>query len=367
MKIVRFVALATLVMSVWGCSNSGADSPTDTSGERRKALLQHSAEKIIYPAFEQANIQAVALQTAIGNALLSPTPQTIESARSAWKTTVMAWQRASLYNFGPGEDNLGAINEAIATFPVAPSDIESFIASADTTFQNFRRDTRGLFAIEYLLFNGSASDVANALAQSSLRKAYLRSVTRDITTRVNSAFTGWNTYKSSFIANDGSAAGSSLSELFNNFAISFEALKNFKIGVPAGMRAGQTSTEPTRVEAFYSGYSLTLAREHFEVLVQAWEGIANDGTDGTGYADYIQPLVGGNTLATETRTQITAVRNAFAALPPEANLAELLQTGTAPTNVVQLHTELQKLTRFFKSELSSVMGVSITYSSGDGD
>jgi hypothetical protein len=29
--------------------------------------------------------------------------------------------------------------------------------------------------------------------------------------------------------------------------------------------------------------------------------------------------------------------------------------------------ELQRLTRFLKSELSSLLGISITYSSGDGD
>jgi uncharacterized protein len=32
-----------------------------------------------------------------------------------------------------------------------------------------------------------------------------------------------------------------------------------------------------------------------------------------------------------------------------------------------LHTELQKHTRFFKSDMSSLLGIAITFSSGDGD
>mgnify|MGYP007059449494 CR=1 FL=1 len=46
-------------------------------------------------------------------------------------------------------------------------------------------------------------------------------------------------------------------------------------------------------------------------------------------------------------------------------MSELITTDAG--RLENLHTEMQKLTRFFKSELSSLLGISITYSSGDGD
>jgi hypothetical protein len=46
-------------------------------------------------------------------------------------------------------------------------------------------------------------------------------------------------------------------------------------------------------------------------------------------------------------------------------MSELIRSN--PQALVALHTEMQKLTRFIKSEMSSLLGISITYSSGDGD
>jgi hypothetical protein len=40
---------------------------------------------------------------------------------------------------------------------------------------------------------------------------------------------------------------------------------------------------------------------------------------------------------------------------------------SAPTAATNFHTELQKHTRFFKSDMSSLLGLAITFSSGDGD
>jgi hypothetical protein len=40
---------------------------------------------------------------------------------------------------------------------------------------------------------------------------------------------------------------------------------------------------------------------------------------------------------------------------------------TSPQALIDIHTELQKNTKNFKSEMSSLLGIAITYASGDGD
>jgi hypothetical protein len=59
------------------------------------------------------------------------------------------------------------------------------------------------------------------------------------------------------------------------------------------------------------------------------------------------------------------VINARLAACGTGRLDSLITTNPQPA--IDLHTELQRHTRFFKSDLSSLLGLTITYSSGDGD
>jgi hypothetical protein len=50
---------------------------------------------------------------------------------------------------------------------------------------------------------------------------------------------------------------------------------------------------------------------------------------------------------------------------PASNLSTAISNDF--NRVDEVHTELLKLTRFYKSDLSSLIGIAVTYSSGDGD
>jgi len=144
-------------------------------------------------------------------------------------------------------------------------------------------------------------------------------------------------------------------------------LKNDKVGTPAGgKRVGQSGPDPRRVEAYYSGRSVALMRRHFAAITATWGGISdNGGTTFKAFDDYLMTVTGGERLVTDTRAQIARVEELLTALPQDATLASLC--ASSDPRIETLHTELQKLTRFLKSEMASVLGVAITYSSGDGD
>ncbi|MFN3315759.1 MAG: hypothetical protein ACK40K_03035, partial [Raineya sp.] len=74
---------------------------------------------------------------------------------------------------------------------------------------------------------------------------------------------------------------------------------------------------------------------------------------------------GGTALITSTENQWAVVKNAFDAVPPTPRISE--QIVNSPAAFDKLHTELQRHTRFFKSDMSSILGIAITFSSGDGD
>ncbi|MBL7999770.1 MAG: imelysin family protein [Candidatus Kapabacteria bacterium] len=360
--IVSTIGFATMLSS---CNES--TSPQQ-SGFDRRVLLRYTAERMIIPAFTELKGRVTLFDDAIRQMILTPNPSSVANAQSAWINTYTAWQDCAAYNFGPAEFPSGNLNENISTFPASVSKIESFIDKSDTSFQNFDRDSRGFHAAEYLLFSGSQQVIANRFAQSSGSQAYLRSIVRDIRTQVDATLNGWQTtYKEQFSSDNSTATGSAISDLFNAMSMNFEVLKNFKIGVPLGVRAGQTQPEPTKVEAFYSKQSIPMMRTNFRNIESLWYGrVMNSDTQSMGgFENYLTTLTGGKELVASTKNQFAAVNAAMNQFRNDEDLAVLIEQNDP--RVHTLHTELQKLTRFLKSEMSSILGIAITYSSGDGD
>jgi hypothetical protein len=326
-------------------------------------MLQHYADKLIQPAYSSLRDVVSGLALNWDAFLIAPSAPLLDGMRQNWALCYQRWQSANAYNFGPaGEEGLrkGLIEE-IGTFPANTAKIEEFITNGDTSFQNFNRDTRGFLALEYLLF-----DEANGtLLSDTKRQAYVSALIRHLKARIEEVSSRWADYRTDFPAADGTDVGSSTSMLYNEFVRSFESVKNFKVGLPAGKRPGQTQPEPQLVEAYHSGKSLEMLQLHLAAIEKIYFGIGADGQDGPGLRDYVEKVVGGPELVVATETQWVKVKAAAAAVPTDRPFAQLIAENHP--SVDALHTELQKHTRFFKSDMSSVLGIAITFSSGDGD
>jgi predicted lipoprotein len=276
-----------------------------------------------------------------------------------------------MFDFGPADEPLGMLSQELGTFPTAPNLIETAIRERNFTTANFQRDTRGFPAMEYLLFSDSTvgaspERVVMRFLGDTVRMSVLRAIMYDVKTKVGNVVTKWRTtYRGTFIVNDGTNVGSSTSLLFNTFVINYEQLKNFKFGVPAGLRAGQTRIEPQRVEGYWSGQSLKYAKEHLTAVENVWAGKSKAGQDFTGFEEYLNNVQGGKELVANTKTQLANTKTALGAIPTATTLAATIEAN--PTSVQAAFTELQKMTRFFKSDMSSLLGLQITFSSGDGD
>lgn len=336
----------------------------------RQAMLRNYAENLIQPAYIQLQNRANALQAAVEVFATNPEAALLTDVRTAWQNAYTDWQYANAYNFGPaGESGLrkGLIEE-IGTFPASTTKIEAAVAAGTWNLDDFNRDARGFLAVEYLVFgeNQSIEEVAAAFAGNSSRLNYLLALAEDMSDRSNEVLTAWNgSYRDEFIRNDGTDVGSSTSQLYNEFVRSFEAIKNFKLALPLGKRPGQVQTEPQLVEAYYSGTSLDMLKNHFTAIENIWHGRARSGQGGIGFREYLESVEGGPALIADTETQLTALKAALAAVP--ANPAMSAQVAGDKTQLEALYTEFSKMTRYFKSDMSSLLGIAITFSSGDGD
>lgn len=366
MKTIKIFLLISACILLFSCKKEKKQSE-DTFN--RKPMLENYAKNLIKPSFTELQNKVNTLKTVTDTFVQNTNLTNLQSLQLAWEDAYTAFQYANAYNFGPaGEEGITkSLVEEIATFPVSATKIENAITNNNANFNDFNRDARGFLTVEYLIFdiNGDNNAILTAFSSAN-RKNFLSGAVTNIQQRVDAVVNAWNgTYYNDFINADGSSAGSSTALLYNEFVKSFESIKNYKLGLPLGKRPGQTSTEPALVEAYYSGKTLKMLQNHLQNIENIWYGKDKNGNDGIGLYEYLESVEGGKQLIENTKVQWNAVKNALNTIPAAPSIS--VQIQNAPLPVENLHTELQKHTRFFKSDMSSLLGIAITYSSGDGD
>lgn len=358
---MRVLFLLTGISILLACDrkSGGGDRPFD-----RKAMLENYANQIILPTFSELNQKTTVLQSACLDLVKNKQLADLQTARSRWVDVLFAWQRANAFNFGPAAAANGQLTllEEIASFPTDTAKINAYISAFDTSIANNDPNARGLFALEFLLFAGSDALVLSHLNQPAFA-TYLTNAANHLDLKIDFVLSQWNVgYKMQFIDLDGPDPGGSTAILYNEFIKSFETIKNEKLGRPLGKRIGQTGVEPQTVEAYYSGKSLQAMQLHFEALTDLWYGRGDE--DGSGLRDYLQSAEGGAALIEKTEKQIAEIQLQFDALPA---IPLSTQISNNPTSLEPLFQALSKHTRYWKSDMSSILGIYITYSSGDGD
>ncbi len=362
----RFAIFAVFCSFLASCGSGSNTLKTDFD---RTLLLNNIAEEIILPNSKTANEKTQALKEAVYAFVEKPELGGLLDAQNAWKEAYLASMGITAFNFGPGENGLvGDLVSNIATFPVDEAAIEQRIKDKNVNFNDFKRDTRGFLALEYLLFDLLSDNrrIFEGFRTDPARAAYARALADHLQDNLKKFDSGWASYKPDFVKNNGTSAGSSISLLYNEFVRSYEAIKNFKVALPLGKRPGQTAPVPKLTEAYYSGFSNQLIKKHIELIEGIWKGTKKDGTDGTGFDDYLLNVEGGKALVELTLQQQGLLKiSVDANLPNDKRLTELIKNE--PANVEKVLIELQKGIRFYKSDMSSLLGISITYTSGDGD
>jgi predicted lipoprotein len=366
--VAAFIAVC-IMLGVSACRDTR--NPSSSSGFDRTTMLQEVSTNLIIPSYRETQMAVSRLQTSIQAFTQSPSVSTLQTAQSAWLEAYRAFLRSSPYDFGPAESAFGTLRENIGVFPANPQLTEQYINEARFDLNNFNRSTRGFHGMEYLLFAASAQETVTRFSAEAgaNRRQYLTAITNDLKTRIDAVANAWLSggYQTQFTNNNGTSIGSSTSMLFNEFVKSFEEAKNFKVALPLGRRPGQTTALPQHVEGLYSAQSLDFLKIHLATIENIWHGrtAASGGKDFTGFEEYLATVAGGQELIANTKAQLAAVNAALNAVPTSKPLADLIRENHP--SLTTLNTELQKQTRFFKSDMSSLLGITITYSSGDGD
>jgi len=366
---LALVAASTFAL-VQSCKKSNTDDSTKAASSfDRKGLLTNVSANIIIPAYTAYQTSVVNLDAAIIAFNAAPDAAKLATVQTTFKTAYLQWQSTSEFEFGPAASVSLRVNTN--TYPASVDQINANVAAGTynpSLLANLA--AKGLPALDYLLF-GTGADNTAILAMyttdvnAAKRKTYIAALSTELKTNINTVVTAWASYKATFISADGTDVASSIGQLINQLVYDYEILKNFEIGVPAGVQS-QGAALPQKVQAYYSKISVQLAIAHIQAIQNLYLGKSSVG-DGLGLDDYLVQANAKSSNGTSLNDNIKA--QFAAALAKLQTLSDPLSTNitTNQTAVTSAYTELQKLTVMLKTDMTSSLGILITYGDNDGD
>jgi predicted lipoprotein len=292
------------------------------------------------------------------------TPENLGTLQEALKIARLAWQDVSPFRFGPAE-SITSLN----TYPVDPKEISERVSSGEYSFDTIgSSDAIGFPALGYLL-HGVGDNQEDILAMYTAdtdaenRMTYLIENINFINERVDTATEEWQSSGGDYIGmflseeNAGTDVGSSLGMLINSYVKHYERfLRDGKVGIPAGVRSAGTP-RPLAVEAYYGESSVELASANLQQVERIFTGGDNRGLD-----DNLEALGAGD-LSSEIQTQIDEAQSALDGLSDP--LSQQIEENNDP--VLTTFEEMQQVVTLLKADMTSILGITITYQDNDGD
>jgi predicted lipoprotein len=283
--------------------------PSCRHDQQRSQILRDLVERVVVPNTAALVQSSGRLRDEIARLSVEPTLLTLGAARAQWQRTLLSWKRADVFRSGPIMDANGLLRAMF--WPVRTGAIEALVQSSqaldEASIDAIGVDRRGLFALEYLLYPQASAEGSAA------------------------QFTGANGERRTQLAR--ALTG-------NVLRYADQALR---------------SLAASEIEGGSSGMSQQIALTYLQATEQLYLG-ANGG---------ICQLV-----RAQSSTADEGIRSDFRqAIALISNLGLPLEQA-AGRDVVALDTAalaVKKLERALKTELTSTLGVTLTFSSVDGD
>ncbi|WPU95317.1 imelysin family protein [Mucilaginibacter sabulilitoris] len=371
----KFIYTALIAVSAFvliqSCSKSNSGSGPADGGDKgssfdRKGMLTNLSTNIIIPAYTAFQTSVTNLDAAVTAFNTAPNATTLVAAQTAFKASYLQWQSTSEFDFGPAADVTLRANTN--TYPLDVGQVNDNI-TAGTYDPDFLKNlsAKGLPALDYLLFGTGVDNNAILLqytsdAKAANRKAYLAKLSAELKTNITKVTAAWNgAYKATFLNATGTDVGSSTGQLINQLVFDYEILKNYEIGIPAGVQSMGT-TFPEKVQAYNAKISVQLALAHLQAILDIYTG-----KDGIGLDDY---LISAKAKASDGSSLNDTILKQFATAKTKLQILKDPLSDNIKNNnaaVTAAYTELQKLTVLLKTDMTSSLGILITYGDNDGD
>lgn len=365
----KHIGLLAVVLFLVSCSGDDENNGGPDSFDR-KAMLANLAENVILPAYDSLDMATSHLHESAEDLSQSTSAENVNQVRDAWKDALTQWQYAGVYDFGPASDR--GLVSFFNLYPVSTAHIDENIATGNYNLESAANiDAVGLEAIDYLLFGieSNAELLATFFTENPDYLTYLLDNTNLLKTKAHATLSDWETdYGTTFKNATGTDIGSSLGQLVNASIQFLEVhIRDAKIGIPAGARSSSGIALPLQVEAYYNG---SVSKEMLVKGIAGWQNMFNgnsrNGNQGTGLDDYLKFLgtsFDGNPLHEEINARFNNATAQTEGLSTDLKTAVVDQQDEC----LQIFDELQRVIVLVKVDMTSAMGIQITYVDNDGD
>ncbi|SMB98543.1 hypothetical protein SAMN00120144_3837 [Hymenobacter roseosalivarius DSM 11622] len=368
------VSAFVLLLTAWvmfSCQKdpgSSTPDPSPSATPDRKALLTQWADSLIKPGYQRFDGKFAALKNKTTAFTTAPTTASLLEARQAWQQAYVEWQKVEMFEFGPAE-SVSLRNH----FNIYPTDAAGIRQNISSGSYNFDLATtipqQGFPALDYLL-NGIGADnaaIVQQYAASAGHRRYLTDVVAKMDQTFGKVYAEWNgSYRDTFINNAGTDASSSLSRVINAYSLYFERyLRAGKVGIPAGTMTG--TPVPEKIESYYLRGALPgqLATTAHAAVQLFFNGRSASQPSLKSYLDALgaKDSRTNQTLSGIINTQLDASYQKLNSLSPDLYAAIRSRNAEA----VASYNEMQKAVRMLKVDMTSALGITVTYVDNDGD
>ena len=359
-KIIIVLLFSSIILS---CSDDNGGNPkVDIDKE---ALLTNYADNLIIPSFELLYSNVLDLEKKFEDLEAGYDESKLNKLQQSFHEVRKNWQHCSLFGFGPAEEVL--LRQAINTFPTDTNRIKDNILSGEyslSTSSNFK--AKGLPALDYLLYSVEFKDEADKFSDRN-RLDYIKDIINDIKSNVEYVRDEWQTYREEFISRTGNDVGSSLSQMINEFVYDYEITKNARLAIPIGLRS--TDILPYNFEAPYSQLSSNLLSEVFESHRKFIEGPENNDETKTDniyeYLNEISATRGDSLLADVILREFDETVLVFNRI--DVSFFKSVFVESQRLIIEDIYKNMQETTVLLKNDMTSALGIRITYQDNDGD
>ena len=392
-RFLKFLYIFSALLIIQSCKKSGCTDPNalnyDIDAQKddngclyedydKLSLLTNLADNYIIPSLDAYKSKIITLNIHVDSFIVNPNISNLTLLRTNWEEALLNWQDIGFLDFGPSEYIL--LRKQTNTFPIDTTELNNFISLADWNLDYASSyDSKGLQALDYLLFKPGYTDseLITYFQNNTNAKNYLKAVAEDLNQNINFVTNQWVSYREDFI-NDfevtqsnfsTNSQGSSISNIINALCLHYEFyVRRGKVGLPLGVFNGFSQLELSElVECYYSGKStqnLVRSINSLRKYVTGSSYLNND--NGLGLDDYMDFV----NAEQSTQQLSTVIDNQFLTILGELNningpLSEEIINNKS--QITQTYQELQQLVPYIKVDMTSALGVLITYQDNDGD
>jgi uncharacterized protein len=355
---------ASFVAALASCSDDEAPPPSEEGN-----VLGGLADTVIVPTAQAFGTAATALAVSLVALNAGATAATLSAARQAWRDARAAWMRARAFGFGPTKEHDGNIDWT----PTKPANIDTTIASKPSftgdDIAALGTSSKGLLAIEYLLFDPMATDEAvlaklTTAPDAVAKRSYLEALGSDLSREAAALQAKWEAFGPELAsAGNGSNvyvhAQTAIDDIVGQLVFQVDVTANDGIAAPLGLKTGGT-VQPDLEIARLSDNTLDDVMNELAGVENIWDGTFN-GADDLGIDDLVRKKSA--SLADDVRAKIAAAKAAVQAVSPPMRTA--LTSST--TSLQAAFDAIIALKKILAADVVTTLGVTLSVNDNDGD